>query len=43
MRCAKGDIAVSITLAPTAPAAVQHLDVRPIAREESLSPAPACR
>jgi CubicO group peptidase (beta-lactamase class C family) len=43
MRCAKGDIAVSITLAPTEPATVQHLDVRPIAREESLAPARACR
>ncbi|HEU4584290.1 MAG TPA: serine hydrolase domain-containing protein [Gemmatimonadaceae bacterium] len=43
MRCAKGDIAVSITLAPTVPAGVQHLDVRPIGREESLAPAPACR
>ena len=43
MRCAKGDIAVSITLAPTEPATVQHLDVRPIGREESLAPSPACR
>jgi CubicO group peptidase (beta-lactamase class C family) len=43
MRCAKGDIAVAITLAPTVPAGVQHLDVRPIGREESIGPAPACR
>jgi hypothetical protein len=43
MRCAKGDIAVAITLAPTVPAGVQHLDVRPSGREESIGPAPACR
>jgi CubicO group peptidase (beta-lactamase class C family) len=43
MRCAKGDLVVSITLAPTIPAGVQHLDVRPIAREESIAPAPTCR
>lgn len=43
MRCEQGDIAVSITLAPTQPAGVQHLDVRAIGREESLVPARACR
>jgi hypothetical protein len=43
MRCAKGDIAVSITLAPTVPAGVQHLDVRPIDRDENIAPARACR
>jgi CubicO group peptidase (beta-lactamase class C family) len=43
MRCAKGDLLVTITLAPTKPAKVQHLAVRPIEREESLAPAPACR
>lgn len=43
LRCASGDLRVSITLAPTTPARVQYLDVRPIGREESLSPPPACR
>jgi hypothetical protein len=43
MRCGTGDVVVSITLAPTEPATVQHLDVRPIGREESLKPAPSCR
>jgi hypothetical protein len=43
MRCASGDLRVSITLAPTEPARVQFLDVRPIAREESLAPVPVCR
>ena len=43
MRCRDGDLAVAITLAPTVPARVQFLDVRPIGRDESLDPAPACR
>jgi CubicO group peptidase (beta-lactamase class C family) len=43
MRCAGGDLRVAITLAPTEPARVQFLDVRPMAREESLAPAPVCR
>jgi CubicO group peptidase (beta-lactamase class C family) len=43
MRCRDGDLRVSITLAPTMPATVQYLDVRPMARDESLAPAPACR
>jgi hypothetical protein len=43
MRCATGDLRVSTTLAPTEPAKVQYLDVRPMAREESLEAAPVCR
>jgi hypothetical protein len=43
LRCARGDLAVRITLAPTEPAQVQFLSVVPIAREASLGPAPACR
>lgn len=43
MRCAKGDLLIAITLAPTEPAKVQFLDVKPIARDESLAPAPTCR
>lgn len=43
LRCARGDLVVRITLAPTEPAAVQFLSVAPIAREASLAPAPACR
>ena len=43
MRCATGDLRVSITLAPTEPAKVQFLEVVPISREQTLAPAPACR
>ena len=43
LRCARGDLRVSITLAPTEPAKVQFLDVTPMRAEESLDPAPACR
>jgi hypothetical protein len=43
MRCANGDLRVSITLAPTEPATVQYLDVRPMRREATLEAAPACR
>jgi len=43
MRCATGDLRVSITLAPTTPARVQFLDVAPMGREQSLAPPPACR
>ena len=43
MRCASGDLRVSITLAPTVPAGVQFLDVARIRRDETLDPAPACR
>lgn len=43
MRCRNGNLRVSITLAPTEPARVQYLDVRPLGTEESLMPAPVCR
>lgn len=43
LRCAQGDLAVRITLAPTEPAQVQFLSVTPIGREASLAPPPACR
>ncbi len=43
LRCRGGDLRVSITLAPTASAGVQFLDVAPLRREESLGAAPACR
>lgn len=43
MRCATGDLRVTITLAPTEPARVQFLSVAPLRREASLAPAPVCR
>jgi CubicO group peptidase (beta-lactamase class C family) len=43
LRCARGDVAVRITLAPTEPAQVQFLSVTPVAREAALGPAPVCR
>ena len=43
LRCATGDLRVTVTLAPTTPARVQYLDVAPLGREESLAPPPACR
>jgi len=43
MRCANGDLRVSITLAPTEPATVQSLDVRPMRREATLDAPPVCR
>jgi hypothetical protein len=43
MRCARGDLRVRITLAPTVPARVQLLDVAPMGPEDSLEPPPACR
>ncbi len=43
MRCATGDLRVTITLAPTEPAGVQYLDVAPMKGEERLDPAPVCR
>jgi CubicO group peptidase (beta-lactamase class C family) len=43
LRCRNGDLRVTITLAPTEPARVQFLDVAPMARNESLLPAPVCR
>jgi CubicO group peptidase (beta-lactamase class C family) len=42
MRCAGGDLLVSITLAPTEPAKVQYLQVTRLAREAALEPAPVC-
>ena len=42
LRCATGDLRVAVTLAPTE-AGVQSLDVRPMRREETLAPPPACR
>lgn len=43
MRCARGDLRISITLAPTEPAAVQFLEVSPIEPGESLAAPPVCR
>lgn len=44
MRCASGDLLVSITLAPTEPARVQFLQVSPLARGAPIAAsAPACR
>jgi CubicO group peptidase (beta-lactamase class C family) len=43
MRCAGGDLRVTITLAPTEPATVQFLDVTPMRPNETLDAAPACR
>ncbi len=43
LRCATGDLRVTITLAPTEPAAVQSLTVVSMKREESLDALPVCR
>ncbi|MEO7363202.1 MAG: serine hydrolase domain-containing protein, partial [Gemmatimonadaceae bacterium] len=43
MRCATGDLRVTITLAPTEPATVQSLVVAPMKREDSLEGLPVCR
>ncbi len=43
MKCEKGDLRVSITLAPTLPPGVQHLDVRKADASQPAGPAPACR
>ena len=43
LRCAKGDLRVSVTLAPTEPPRVQFLSVSAMKPEESLGPPPACR
>jgi CubicO group peptidase (beta-lactamase class C family) len=43
MRCDAGDLRVTITLAPTEPATVQLLDVRPMRKEATLDAPPACR
>ena len=42
MRCERGDLRVAITLAPTVPPRVQHLDVRKAPAGPAI-PAPACR
>ena len=42
MKCERGDLRVSITLAPTIPPRVQYLDVRPAPPEPGSAP-PACR
>lgn len=43
LRCARGDLAVRITLAPTEPAQVQYLSVTPIMPAASLAPPAVCR
>jgi CubicO group peptidase (beta-lactamase class C family) len=43
MKCERGDLRVSITLAPTIPPRVQHLEVRPAPAEASSGSASACR
>jgi CubicO group peptidase (beta-lactamase class C family) len=43
LRCRDHDLAVSITLAPTAPAGVQFLEVRQVGRDERLATSPTCR
>lgn len=43
MRCKNSDVQVTVTLAPTIPAAVQFLTVRPLGREQTLDAAPVCR
>lgn len=43
MSCGSGAIAVTITLAPTEPARVQHLSVAPLQPNASLLPNPVCR
>lgn len=43
MRCARGDLLVGITLAPTEPATVQLLNVQAIRPESELRPVATCR
>ena len=43
MPCEKGSLRVSITLAPTMPPRVQHLDVRAVAPGSTATAAPSCR
>jgi CubicO group peptidase (beta-lactamase class C family) len=43
MRCRDADLGVYVTLAPTEPARVQFVEVEPLARDERVVPAPACR
>ena len=42
MKCERGDLRVSITLAPTIPPRVQYLDVSPAPAQSAAAP-PACR
>lgn len=42
MRCTRGRLRVSITLAPTVPPGVQYLNVRRAGPDEVLGPPPAC-
>ncbi len=43
LRCGRGDLRVTVTLAPTEPAAVQLLELSPMRRDERIEAAPACR
>jgi CubicO group peptidase (beta-lactamase class C family) len=43
MRCARGDLVVAITLAPTEPAGVQFLSVLPTRPEVPVAPLATCR
>lgn len=43
MRCARGDLRVTITLAPTVPAGVQFLQVAPMRENDSLAAPRVCR
>jgi CubicO group peptidase (beta-lactamase class C family) len=43
MKCDRGDLRVSITLAPTMPPRVQHLDVSQVPSGSTASAPPACR
>jgi CubicO group peptidase (beta-lactamase class C family) len=43
MKCERGDLRVAITLAPTLPPRVQHLDVRPAPATAAAPAASACR
>lgn len=43
LACANGNLRVRITLAPTAPARVQFIDVTEMRSEERIGPAPTCR
>ena len=43
MQCTNGALGVSITLAPTTPAKVQHLEVWQMKPDEKLGAPPACR
>jgi hypothetical protein len=43
MKCERADLRVSITLAPTMPPRVQHLEVRRVPAGDVAAPAPSCR